>query len=124
MPPGFHRLANIGEDGEDRLVQELVAQPCAETLDEPVLAGLARSDIVPLDIPLLRAAQDRHTGQFGAIVADDRAGLCPYSGAFLSVPQSSSIPGVSMIAVTAHIAIMTDEHQARAKDFNAFRMAT
>lgn len=71
MPPSLQLLAGMGEAGEDRLVQELVPQPRVEALDEPVLVGLARCDVVPLDIAFLRPAQDRHAGQFGAVVADD-----------------------------------------------------
>ncbi len=76
VPPGFQLLAGMGEAGEDRLVQELVAQTRIEALDEPVLIGLARRDVVPLDIALLRPAQDRHAGQFGAVVTDDGVGPC------------------------------------------------
>ena len=76
VPPGFQLPAGMGEAGEDRLVQELVPEPGIEALDESVLIGLARRDVVPLDAPLLRPAQDHHAGQFGPVVADDRMGTC------------------------------------------------
>ena len=76
MPPGFQFLARMSEAGEDRLVQELVAQARIEAFDKPVLVRLSRRDVVPLDIALLRPAQDRHAGQFGAVIADDRMGAC------------------------------------------------
>lgn len=58
MPPGFQFLARI------------------EALDEPVLIGLARRDVVPLDVAFLTPAQDRHAGQLGAVIAGDRLGPC------------------------------------------------
>ena len=67
VPPGFQFLAGVGETGEDRLVQELVAQTCVKAIDEPVLIRLSRCDVVPLDIAFLRPAQDRHAGQFRAV---------------------------------------------------------
>ena len=76
VPPGFQFLTGMSEAGEDRLVQELVAQASIEALDEPVLVGLARCDVVPLNVALLRPAQDRHAGQFSAVVADDRVRAC------------------------------------------------
>ena len=39
-----------GERGEQRLVQQLVAQPAVEALDEGVLDRLARGDVVPVDL--------------------------------------------------------------------------
>ena len=63
VPPGFQFLAGVGKAGGDRLVQELIAQARIEAFDEPVLVGLPRRDLVPLDIAFLRPAQDRHTGQ-------------------------------------------------------------
>lgn len=72
VTPGFQFLAGMGEIGEDRLVQELVPQTRIDALVEPVLIGFAWGDVVPLDVPVLAPAQDRHAGQFGAINADDR----------------------------------------------------
>lgn len=76
VAPGFQLLAGVGEAGEDRLVQELVPEPGIEALDEPVLIGLARRDVVPLDVAFLAPAQDRHAGQLSAVIADDRVGPC------------------------------------------------
>jgi hypothetical protein len=45
-------------------------------LDEPVLLALARRDVGPVDIALLRLSQNRHAGLFGAVIADDHVG--PY----------------------------------------------
>lgn len=62
--------ADLGKRGEQRLVEEFVAQPAVETLDEGVLGRLAGRDLVPLDPYLLTPAQDRHAGQLGAVVGD------------------------------------------------------
>ena len=75
IPPDIQLLASMGEAGEDRLDQELVPQARIEAFDEPVLIWLARRDVVPLNIAFLAPAQDRHAGQFGAVVADHRMRL-------------------------------------------------
>ena len=46
----------------------------SEALDEGVLLRLAGRDVVPVDLPLLRPAQDRHAGELGAVVGDDHGG--------------------------------------------------
>lgn len=79
VSPCLQLLAGMGEAGEDRLVQELIAQPRVEALDEPVLVWFTRRNVVPFHIALLGPAQDGHAGQFGAIVADHRVRLAPQS---------------------------------------------
>lgn len=59
------------------LVQALVPEPAVEALHEGVLGGLSGRDVVPFHALLLLPAQDRVTGQFGAIVADDHTGPSP-----------------------------------------------
>ena len=68
--PFFQRQARVHERGEQRLVQELVAQAAIETLDEGVLNRLARIDVVPIDMGLGRPGHDGVAGQFRAVVAD------------------------------------------------------
>ena len=72
--PDRQHFAGMGERGEQRLVQELVAQPAVEALDEGILLRLAGRDVVPFDPRLLRPAQDRHAGELGAVVGDDHRG--------------------------------------------------
>ena len=62
------------ERSEQCLVQQLVAQPCVEALDEGILLWLAGRDIMPFNPCLLRPAQDRRPGEFGAIVRDAHSG--------------------------------------------------
>jgi hypothetical protein len=57
----------VVERGEERLVQKFVAQSAVEALDEGILLGLAERNVVPLDPSLLRAAQDRHAGEFRSV---------------------------------------------------------
>ncbi len=51
---------------EHLLVQEFVAQAAVEAFDEGVLLGLARVDIMPVDIVVVRPFQDRPTGELCA----------------------------------------------------------
>ena len=69
------RRTNLDERGEQRLVQEFVAQPAVERLDEGVLDGLSRRDVVPLDPGLVGPAQDGVAGELRSVVADDHPRL-------------------------------------------------
>ena len=66
--------AGVSERAEQCLVQQLIAEPAVEALNEGVLRGLARRDVVPFDLGLLRPAQDRHAGELGAVVGNARRG--------------------------------------------------
>lgn len=52
-------------------VETFIAQATIEAFDVSVLLRLAGCDVVPLDPPVLRPAQDRQTRQLGSVVADD-----------------------------------------------------
>jgi hypothetical protein len=58
--PGRQHGSNLRERGEQRLVEEFVAKPCVETLDEGVLGGLTGRDVVPFDPRLLAPAPWQH----------------------------------------------------------------
>src|SRR5580704_5132987 len=73
--PCLERTACLGERGEQRLVQELVAQAAVEALDEGVLDGLAWSDVMPVDAGLAGPGQDGVAGQLRTVVAADGLGL-------------------------------------------------
>lgn len=60
---------------EHGLIEQLGPHPTDEALHKPVLHWLARCDIVPVDPVLGAPPQDRITGQFRPIVADNHAGL-------------------------------------------------
>ena len=62
----------MNELGEQGLVQQLIAQPAVKALDKGVLLWLAWRDVVPLDLLLLRPAQDRHAGQLSAVAHRER----------------------------------------------------
>jgi hypothetical protein len=57
-PPVFERHRRLAERSEERLVQEFVAQPAVEALDEGVLGRLAGIDVMPVDLRLVREGQD------------------------------------------------------------------
>jgi hypothetical protein len=67
ITPDRQLPAGIGKAVEQFLVEEFVAQRAIEALDEPVLLGLARIDVVPLDPVLAGPFQDRPTGKFGSV---------------------------------------------------------
>jgi hypothetical protein len=49
----------MGNLGEDLLVQQLIAQPADEALDEGVLLWLAGRDVVPVQAGLVGPRQNR-----------------------------------------------------------------
>lgn len=66
-----HPVRNDGT-GVDRaaehgFVQQLVAHPAVERLDEAILHRLARRDVVPFDVLRLTPVKDRIRGQFRPI---------------------------------------------------------
>jgi hypothetical protein len=69
-PPFLECGARLGERGEEGLVQELVAQPGVEALDEGILCRLSRRDVVPLDAGFRGPGEDGVAGQLRAVVAD------------------------------------------------------
>jgi hypothetical protein len=69
LEDGEH-LPRMGERGEQRLIEQLVAKAPIETLDEGVLLRLARGDVMPFDPGLLGPAQNGDAGQFRSIVGD------------------------------------------------------
>ena len=48
-PPALEQAPGVSEVLEDLLVQQLVPQPADEALDEGILLGLARRDVVPVE---------------------------------------------------------------------------
>ncbi len=60
VPPVGQHEPGMGQRSEQRLVEAFVPQAAVEALDEAVLHWLARCDIVPLDLALLRPSA-RHS---------------------------------------------------------------
>ena len=58
-PPALEQAPGLGKGLEDLLVQELVAQPADEALDEGVLLGLAGRNLVPIQAGPVGPRQDR-----------------------------------------------------------------
>ena len=78
-------LAGVGQAGEQRLIEQLVAHPSVEAFDEGVLGGLARRRVVPLDPALAAPFQHRVRGQLGAVIADDHARLAVHGDQLLQL---------------------------------------
>ncbi len=63
--------AGLPKRREQRLVETFIAEAAVEALDEAVLHGLARRDVVPIDAGVLTPLQDRHRCELGAVVRDN-----------------------------------------------------
>src|SRR5215204_541800 len=72
-PPSLQYGTGVRQRFEQRLIQQLVAQPAVEALDETVLLRLAGRDVVPADAGRIRPAQDRVRGQLGAVAHWERS---------------------------------------------------
>ena len=51
--PNRKQFSGVLDRGEQRLVQQFIAQPPVKTLDEGVLCWLAWRDVVPIDVAFL-----------------------------------------------------------------------
>ena len=56
LPPGGQHGPCLCHGGKKRLIQALVTQPSVEAFDESILGRLARRDVMPFHLPLLRPA--------------------------------------------------------------------
>ena len=75
LPPCSEHDAGLCQCGEQRLVQELVAQTTIEALDEAILHWLARGNIVPFNLGLVRPAEDGVGRELGPVIADNHLRL-------------------------------------------------
>ncbi len=55
---------------EQMFIEALVAQTTEERFDKAILHRLVRSDVVSIDLGILKPFQDGVRGQFGAVVGD------------------------------------------------------
>lgn len=74
-PPASERDAGLSKRGEQRLVQQFIPQATVEALDEGVLHGFARRDVVPGDTALIGPCQDGIARELAAVVAHHHLGL-------------------------------------------------
>lgn len=75
VPPAREHLAGVGKAVEHLLIEALVTELAVEALDEAVLLGLARRDVMPGDAGLVLLFQNSPAGQLCAIVRHDGLGL-------------------------------------------------
>lgn len=73
--PSLQLLVHFVHGGELVDVEELVAQPTVERLDQPVVCRLARARVVELDAASIRPVVQRLGGELDAVVHRD--GLRP-----------------------------------------------
>lgn len=69
-PTGRHSFC-LGQRGEQRLIEQLVAKAAVEALGEAVLHRLAWRNVVPLNPALLGPGENDIAGEVGAVVGDD-----------------------------------------------------
>ena len=101
--PGFDQISGMGDVVEQRLVQKLVPHSAVGTFDEAVLHGLARCDVVPLNLVLCAPLQDRVRGQFGAVALREPALLIGYGRARSpQIAQRMAITGSQVSTVVLH----------------------
>jgi len=71
LRPESKHLTCVVERAEQRTVQQLTLESAFEALDEGVLGPFVRCNVVPLDMGLLRPAQNRYAGKSRSIIAND-----------------------------------------------------
>lgn len=71
VAPEGQLAAGISQAVEDLFVQAFIPQTAVEGLDVAILLRLARIDVMPLDLVVVRPLQDGLAGELGAIVRDD-----------------------------------------------------
>jgi len=74
-PPVLDDPPGVAVAGEHVLVKALITQPADEALDQPVLHGLAGSDVVPVDPSVLLPPEHGVRGELGAVVRDHHQGV-------------------------------------------------
>ncbi len=100
LSPSIQHSADLGKRGEERLVEQFIAQACIEALDESVQCRLAGRDVVPFDPHLLAPAQHGQASEFGAIVGDAVSGW-PRWVMITSSSRTTRNPGSEVSATSA-----------------------
>ena len=74
-PPLLDNLPGVAVAGKQVLVQALVTQTPDEALHQPVLHGLAGSNVVLVDPVVLLPSEHGVRGELGAVVRDHQQGV-------------------------------------------------
>ena len=74
VAPGVDQVTGMAQAHKQVLVQALIPKAAIEALHEAVLHRFAGRDVVPVDAGVLAPSEHGHTGQFRAVVADNRSG--------------------------------------------------
>ena len=75
-PCSDHRSCVIKAE-EQRLIQQLIAHLAIEAFDIAILHGLARGDLVPVDLVVFAPGEDGIRREFSSIVTDNHARFSP-----------------------------------------------
>ena len=70
--PFVKRFAGITQCAKKRFISAFIPQLAVSAFDESVLLGLAQRDIVPINTIFLNPFEDRHAGELGAVIRDNR----------------------------------------------------
>lgn len=82
-PPG------VSEACEDGLVEEFIAQPSVEALDERILGRLAGRDVMPVDAGAVLPVEHGARCQFRSIVADNGLRLTVEPDELVELPRDA-----------------------------------
>ena len=78
VAPQGQLTAGISQAVEDLFVQAFIPQAAVEGLDVAILLRLARIDVMPLDLVVVRPLQDGLAGELGAIARREEGLLVGY----------------------------------------------
>jgi len=87
VAPCRNHAAGMAQRREQVLIEALLAHPAVEALDQAILHGLARRDIVPSDLTILLPLEQCIAGQFCPVVADDEARVDQLGRDLMRAPQ-------------------------------------
>ena len=85
VAPCRNQMAGMAQGREQVLVEALIAEPTVEALNQAILHGLARRNVVPFDLAILLPCEHGIRRQFGSVVADHHAGIAPHLGDLLQL---------------------------------------
>lgn len=94
VPPVVDNPAGMAIAGEQVLIEALVAQPANEGLDEPVLYGASRGDVVPVDLGILLPLQDGVRGQLSAVIGDNDVRVSRLTAEPIQLPRHANTGGL------------------------------
>ena len=103
---------SVSERLEDFLFEKLVSEPTIEALDQDVLGRHSRCDIVPVHAGPVLPVEHGPTGEFAAIVGNDRLGPTVEPGDPIKFPGNTGARDRGVSDQTKALACaVVDQHQ-------------